>query len=318
MPLLDIVDQSNNNAVLTPLNGLTGYAHKMSEGQSYYDPYAGARLHAAVEAGLRYVVPYHVIRLNSANGTGQAQWFLRCCARAGYDLTAKGSIVMNDWEGWSDGFATPQQASDFNSAVNDAAGRECVINYGGLPNPHDMGGNIWLADYRSRPKAQTNPLWNRASVWQWGNQAMGGGDTNEILDAAWLDHLAGYTSPPNPPGGTDMPTLLEISGVVTFISPSSGPTHSHASWIWEQAELQNWKSINTPTVAVTRSQLKGIRLFGEIPTGFTAADFYAVIGATGPAGPKGDTGAKGSDGVTGPKGDSGPPGPTPKSATFVY
>lgn len=198
MPALDIVDQSNNNGALTSFDGLTGYAHKMSEGHTFYDKYAAGRLRAASDAGLRYVIGYHVLRAGTTSGTDQANYYLDCCVEAGFDPSARGSITMNDWEGWSDGFATRTQAFDFAARVNNLTGRESVIHYGGLPNPYDMGDNIWLADYRTEAVAKTNRLWPRAAVWQWGNKANGGGDTNQIIDAAWLDHLAGYDHPIEP------------------------------------------------------------------------------------------------------------------------
>jgi len=229
-PVLDIVDQSNNNAVLTPLDGLQGYAHKMSEGHTFYDRYAAGRLRAAVSTGTRYVIPYHVIRAGSTSGTTQANYFLDCCSEAGFDVTAKGSIVMNDWEGWSDGFATKTQAMDFADRVNSMVGRECVIHYGGLPNPYDMGDNIWLADYRNSAPV-LNRLFPKAAVWQWGNQAQGGGDTNQIIDTAWLDHLAGYDVPPpfipdviDPPSEVlAMPSLFKCSDQFHWLGSNTLP-----------------------------------------------------------------------------------------------
>jgi hypothetical protein len=222
MSRTDIVDQSNNNRTLTPLSGLDGYAHKMSEGHTFYDSFAANRLAAARHAGIRYVIAYHVLRATGSSGVQQAQWFLNCCRTAGFDVTHAGNVVMNDWEGWSDGFASAQYANEFEDTVNAAAGRNCVIHYGGLNNPGIRGfENIWLADYRARTKATTNPLWAQASVWQWGDQAAGGGDTSEVLAGgfAWLDQLAGYV--PDPPATGDH-LMAQLIGFVNVTDNPDG------------------------------------------------------------------------------------------------
>lgn len=271
----DIVDQSNNNSALTPLDGLDGYAHKMSEGHTFYDKYAKGRLGAAKVAGTRYICAYHVLRAGTTSGTDQANYYLDCCVDAGFDPSAKGSLTMNDWEGWSDGFATKTQAMDFADRVNYMTGRESVIHYGGLPNPYDMGDHIWLADYRPSAPA-LNRLFPKAAVWQWGNQAAGGGDTNQIIDAAWLDHLAGYDDKLEPdvlPAEVDMADLFRTNDAIHWPGSSTLPAGDYPAGAFivftleagavrhvPASEFQVYakKPTPTPIAIVTGMDIKGM------------------------------------------------------------
>lgn len=294
-PSLDIVDQSNNNGALTPLDGLQGYAHKMSEGHTYYDRFAAGRLRGAVTLGLRYVIGYHVLRAGATSGADQANWYLDCCVDAGFDPSARGSITMNDWEGWDDGFATRTQAMDFAERVNSLTGRESVIHYGGLPNPYDMGGHIWLADYRNAAPA-LNRLFPKTAVWQWGNKAPGGGDTNQIIDSAWLDHLAGYDAPIEPTE-VDMDFFVyqcaDADAAFLGLSTPAGIV-PWVEWLSAGRKAQ-YRSDGLAEKSAMVAGFVNCTLIGSLPQGdsrhtWVASDFAQ----TSPAGPKGDKGDPGS------------------------
>jgi hypothetical protein len=132
---------------------------------------------------------------------------------------------------------------------------------------------------------------------------------------------------PPPPLEVDVPTLLVCSDRAgAFISPSSGTIHSHVSWIETSAEFNALVSLGLTQQSVTVGNMKGIRLLGAVPTGWTASDFHAVMGlqgpkgdtgATGPAGPKGVDGAPGATGPQGAAGPQGPPYQGAISGTFT-
>jgi hypothetical protein len=218
------------------------------------------------------VVAYHVLRATGSSGVQQAQWFLNCCHTAGFDVTRVGNIVMNDWEGWSDGFASAQYANQFADTVNAAAGRECVIHYGGLPNKNMAGfTDVWLADYRSEVQAKTNPFWNVAAVWQWGNKAIGGGDTNQIQSRDRLEYLAGYNDVPLPPEEYVPLTADDLNAIQTVV-------FNVTLGLWREPEIANIiagnaqkgaaaaLAVNPPTPAVVDVHALAAALAPLLPT----------------------------------------------------
>lgn len=73
--------------------------------------------------------------------------------------------------------------------------------------------------------------------------------------------LPGATPIPPTPGGSDVPTLITVQGVMTLVSPSSGPTHTHVSWVRTQAEVDSLAKI-LPGQTISVEQCKGIRMVG--------------------------------------------------------
>lgn len=149
-----------------------------------------------------------------------------------------------------------------------------------------------------------------AQLLQYPSQAYRGGrvDPNDVLGAmpVWFPGRTNTQPQPIPnPGGTELPTIITVTGVMELISPTPPPTHVSAFWVRTEAETNAWiRGDNGPVSQQTISpeQCKGIRLSGPCPDNLKPL-FHE------------DSPFAGTQGI---KGDKGDPGPSPKSATFTY
>lgn len=93
-------------------------------------------------------------------------------------------------------------------------------------------------------------------------------DRNDVLKAmpVWFP---GRTGPgPQPPGGTDVPTVITVTNTMTLISPSPAGTHVTAFWVRTQVEADHWNAGDYGPVdqqEISPQQCGGIRLSGLCP-----------------------------------------------------
>jgi hypothetical protein len=144
------------------------------------------------------------------------------------------------------------------------------------------------------------PWWTRSSrqrpTWTWGGAGMIAGtnmkqhygfpsgiDWSSVgvtvdesrVEAGMVMHRAGIDPPPTPtPGAADMPTVIDVPNVASFVSPSlatalGGKGHSHVSWIESSDERANLLKF-WPLETITKEQLAGIRLIGDAPASLKA------------------------------------------------
>jgi hypothetical protein len=151
-----------------------------------------------------------------------------------------------------------------------------LIDDGTIEYGHIAGALSWSST--TQPVDNITVFRNRGVTWyrtpaahlfQYPSEAYRSGriDRNDVLKPmpVWFP---GRTTPTPNPGGTDVPTVITVTGTMTLISPSSPGTHVTAFWIRTNDELVHWNAGDYGPVdhqEISTDQCGGIRLSGPCP-----------------------------------------------------
>ncbi|MBL1223877.1 GBS Bsp-like repeat-containing protein [Enterococcus sp. BWR-S5] len=179
-PTLSFIDVSSHNGTITTSQyqmmktyGVGGVVVKLTEGTTYFNPYAQSQIANAKAAGLKVSV-YHYSHYTSADGArAEAAYF---ASKAASLSLAKDTVMVNDIE------ETAMRTSALNNNTLafkqqlNSSGYNTVAYYlsrswldvdGGVFSTSTFGKNVtWVAQYPYTPTASQN--WNSDySSWQW-------------------------------------------------------------------------------------------------------------------------------------------------------
>lgn len=99
---------------------------------------------------------------------------------------------------------------------------------------------------------------------------------------AWRAYIAADASPPEPPTSKEefVIKLIQVAGTqTTFIGyvQEPGPYILWCQWAWGEI-YERWMAVGTPSVLVTREQLRSATLLGPVPSGDPPNDWSSEWG----------------------------------------
>lgn len=173
---IDMVDISNHNGYMTTAEyvnmrnnyGVKAISTKITEGQSYVDPYAKSNIANAQAAGL-YINAYHFARYyTKAQAIAEANFACQQAQKAGLPV---GAVLTADVE-------APEQTyvSKYQNNIDNAAFEAVVKSYGYRPDVYTMAswigvrmdiatGSGWIANYVGN--ATGKRYYSSNHGWQW-------------------------------------------------------------------------------------------------------------------------------------------------------
>jgi N-acetylmuramoyl-L-alanine amidase len=179
-PAANFIDVSSHNQTITVEQykmmrtyGVTGVVVKLTEGTSYFNPYASSQIQNAKAAGMNVSVYHYSHYTSIAGAKAEAEYF----AKKTNDLgLSKSTVMISDIEeGVMNNSSLNTNTESFKSYLNSLGyskvgyymSRSWLDVAGGHFNTSMFGKeNIWVAQYPYTPTSSQN--WNNDySAWQW-------------------------------------------------------------------------------------------------------------------------------------------------------
>lgn len=167
------IDASNHQGNQSSLGGVAAsfYAHKLTEGTTYIDPYASRNLAWAKQQGITLRGGYHFIR--KGNGSGQASFFIAQATRL-FGANLRGFLWQLDCE--SD--ASLQDIADFKHRWDQVTGSAPIFFY---------TGDWWL-----EPRGWNIAALGFVGLWSAPNRGYVG-KANAVRSGDWTANYGGFS-----------------------------------------------------------------------------------------------------------------------------
>ncbi|GMA70544.1 hypothetical protein GCM10025879_17900 [Leuconostoc litchii] len=178
VPRMDVVDVSSNNGIITVSDykkmqtyGVKAVIVKLSESDSYKNPYAAKQIANAKEAGLQVGAYHYSWYATKADAQNEAKYFTNYASSLNLP---KDTLMVDDLEeSYTKNSGVSANAAAFNAQVK-AAGynNTSTYTYASYVNETKLnfsyiGNNrVWMAQYPYQPSSSS--LWNSSyGMWQW-------------------------------------------------------------------------------------------------------------------------------------------------------
>lgn len=178
LPRMDVVDVSSNNGTISVADykkmqnyGVKAVIVKLSEADSYKNPYAKSQITNAKEAGLQVGAYHYSWYASKADAQAEAKYFTNYAASL---ELPKDTLMVDDLEeSYTKNSSVTANATAFNAQVK-AAGYTNTSTYTYISYVNEtnlnfsyIGNNrVWMAQYPYQPSASS--LWNQSyGMWQW-------------------------------------------------------------------------------------------------------------------------------------------------------